>query len=869
MDSNEVKSTFSNREFIAMTRAELALMGRQDVAIERSWIDEEEPGYPFLLHVPVGMELTVPLKAMDGFFHTRTDEDRKWYAVEFAKALVNLKSAEAMLLKYARDVRRAANAAVAAARADGLDILLDRVSFKPTYAYHLTDKAWKDAALHVLAAVTIRHTSFYLRPTTSNLWVEEAADVVKELASILDEQRARQARLAEMDALGADLIVDQITLDLLAAHGLDAGEVLERVWKKQCVKPMPVTEANSLSVWMRYLAKWMHYRNHRSFATVGNTAVQVYRDDLLKYLTTGEEAESRDIDIEARSIANYLRPLAYADEQARFMTARGLARIPAAPFGDASVGDCASEILTSVEGFTPPLPDAVVLPVVREAHRWLDAPARDIVRLQDLLAAESGRELSKSGRSHAMQRVLEAFEFSPEEEGGAPWHPPFAQFLDVRSKRPATKKPNAMQEVARAPRRKMDDIFGTDRARRLISHLVAACTIVIRFQTGIRHGEIFSFAPGIGDDGWPVCIEREQSVSGAYEMFFVRGLLFKGEDEPVSTRWLLAGRLYDDTATPDAVRAILILNQLAAPWRARATGVAKDALLVQPGHKGIAHDPSEIRGMGQRTLAYLMKDFVEDNVDLSGLDADDEVLEPYVSSKGRCIQSRQWRKTWANWMIRVDKRLLPAISQQFHHRSVLLTQESYIGKDAMQLGLVESAAMTRAVSYMRRAMAGEPHVGGGMRKVAESEVDDLRERLAGLSGEAQEYEIRTWLLDRDIRIWFSPHGKCFIGIMPGDARCHAQAGTGDWSNQAPSFAHRTPKLCSGCPCFAVDEDDLPFWIERYVENRKIWEDAVESGLEVNYAVANERWQQSAKVLQSLKVDLGALDKWETRNATHC
>ncbi len=235
MDSNEVKSTFSDREFIAMTRAELSLMGRQDVAIERSWIDEDEPGYPFLLHVPVGSELTVPLKAMDGFFHTRTDEDRKWYAVEFAKALVNLKSAEAMLLKYARDVRRAANAAVAAARADGLDILLDRVSFKPTYAYHLTDKAWKDAALHVLAAVTIRHTSFYLRPTTSNLWVEEPADVVKEMENILDEQRTRQARLAEMDALGADLIVDQITLDLLAAHGLDAGEVLERVWKKQCV----------------------------------------------------------------------------------------------------------------------------------------------------------------------------------------------------------------------------------------------------------------------------------------------------------------------------------------------------------------------------------------------------------------------------------------------------------------------------------------------------------------------------------------------------------------------------------------------------------------------------------------------------------
>ena len=235
MSDIEQNTTFSNRDFIAMVRAELTTMGRTDVTIERSWIDEDEPGCPFLIRVPVGTELTLPLKAMDGFFHTRTDKDRKWYAVEFAKALANLKSAEPMLIKYARDVRRAANAAVAAAREDGLDIQLADVGFKPTYAYHLTDKAWKEAALNVLAAVTIRHTSFYLRPTTSNLWVEEPADVFKEMKEICNEQRTRQARVADMDALGADLIVDQITLDLLAAHGLDAGEVLERVWKTQCV----------------------------------------------------------------------------------------------------------------------------------------------------------------------------------------------------------------------------------------------------------------------------------------------------------------------------------------------------------------------------------------------------------------------------------------------------------------------------------------------------------------------------------------------------------------------------------------------------------------------------------------------------------
>lgn len=229
-----MKRDFTNREFVRMVRAELAA-GGHDVTIERNWIDEDTPGEPFLLMVPVGTQFVVPVKAMDGFFLARTDEDRSWHAREFAKALVNLKSAEETLEKYARDVRRAANAAIAAARAGGLDILLENVGFKPTYAYHLTNASWKEAAYHVLGAVTVRHTSFYLRPTTSELWVEEPADINSELESILKDQSERQQRIAEMEAQGADLIVDPITLDLLAAHGIDAEDALRQVWKNQHV----------------------------------------------------------------------------------------------------------------------------------------------------------------------------------------------------------------------------------------------------------------------------------------------------------------------------------------------------------------------------------------------------------------------------------------------------------------------------------------------------------------------------------------------------------------------------------------------------------------------------------------------------------
>lgn len=241
-------ATFTNRDFVSAVRTELASAGHPDIAFKRSWFDEDEPGYRLLVHVPVGTEMTIPLRAMDRYFDMRTRDELERNATEFAKALVNLKLAEGMLLRYARDVRRSANRAVAAARADGLDVLLDRVGFKPTYAYHLTWDKWRDAASHVLAEVTIRHTSFYFQPTTSTICVEEPADVEEELRDVLREQRTNQSRIVELDAAGADLTVDALTLDLLEAHGLDATEVLTQVWKEQCVNLKVEHRGNPLSL---------------------------------------------------------------------------------------------------------------------------------------------------------------------------------------------------------------------------------------------------------------------------------------------------------------------------------------------------------------------------------------------------------------------------------------------------------------------------------------------------------------------------------------------------------------------------------------------------------------------------------------------
>lgn len=613
-------------------------------------------------------------------------------------------------------------------------------------------------------------------------------------------------------------------------------------------KPIALSNFARLGHKLKYLGQWMDRRNHPDLGSITPTAVKIYRRDLIDQLATDDEGRPREVDVDTQTVAGYLLVLQYAFDQRDHFSRRGMATMRFDPFEGSSAWEVADGIVPEVESFTPPLPDEVVLPIVHQAHRWLGTPAADILRLQSMCIEERGRGVSDQAASRAIRRRLEAFEFGACEGEASAWHPPFRTFLA-----PYAERKDASGEDAA--------LFGIDLVRRLIGNLVAACVIVVRYQSGIRHGEMFSFVPGAGADGLPSCVTMEGSLTGAYDMFFVEGVVSKGWDHPTDTRWLLAARLSGDREIPDAVRALATLDLVGRPWREWATDdEAAQSLLVQIGTKGLPRDPSLIHPLSSDGLAAMMKDFISDQVDLSHLDANDERFAEYARTRGRAVQSRQWRKTWANWMIRVDKRLLPAISQQFHHQAVVMTEEGYIGKDAMQLGLVESAAMSRAVSFMRRSIDGEERVGGAMRKSVERDLDDLRGSLRGLTGGDRDRGIEDWLVERDVRAWVSPHGLCFVGLVPNGSRCHEAAGTRDWLNAAPAFAHRTPKSCSGCQAFGVDEDDLPFWVERYVENRAIWEAAVARYEEDMYVVAGERWRQSAAVLASLGVDIADLEE---------
>lgn len=232
MSDQSINEVMTNREFVALVREKLDAAGHADIPIERAWIDQDTAGEPWLLHVPVGTELSIPLRPNTGFFG-KPASDLDFEINVFTKALVNLRRAEKSLIRYARSVRRAANEEIASARADGLDLLLKSVGFNSVYASHLSSSNWKDAAMCVIATVEVGCLSFNLQPETMNIIVDYPENIADEFAQVREEQRERQQRIAEMAAAGYDLETDAITLDILSAHRTSAAEVLKTVWKRQ------------------------------------------------------------------------------------------------------------------------------------------------------------------------------------------------------------------------------------------------------------------------------------------------------------------------------------------------------------------------------------------------------------------------------------------------------------------------------------------------------------------------------------------------------------------------------------------------------------------------------------------------------------
>lgn len=220
------------RKVVALARAGLDAAGHTDIAIDETWLREEMDDIPFVLDVPISAEITLPIYPLDapGGDLDRTAEG---FAQHLIEALPNLKRASRKLKSYHASVRREAVKEITAARASGLDLVIEAVRLRPICARYLTSSDWEAAAYEVVATVDVRCLSFFLRPDIHSVRVEDPVLIRDAMADLLHEQRRYQSELAALRKMGADLRIEQVTVDLLQHFGHDPVEVLRRVWRGQ------------------------------------------------------------------------------------------------------------------------------------------------------------------------------------------------------------------------------------------------------------------------------------------------------------------------------------------------------------------------------------------------------------------------------------------------------------------------------------------------------------------------------------------------------------------------------------------------------------------------------------------------------------
>jgi integrase len=472
----------------------------------------------------------------------------------------------------------------------------------------------------------------------------------------------------------------------------------------------------------------------------------------------------------------------------------------------------------------PPLPDEVAVAVMNAAHTYMETAASDVLRMvEDMLALRDTYRSSLIVSNH-----LKKFKFSVLPGSDRPWHPPLT----------------AVESPASTLRLLMDD-------------LSRACSIILQSETGMRTNELCSLRAGIDPEtGLPVCIEMRLSKSGMLELFYLKGTLSKTRPTPESATWLLAARPRGSDVLPNSVRAVEVIQKLLQPFRDMAGGKMREALFVvfQLG-EGFPMDGRSVSLLCNDILLRWQKRFVAAHVDWATVKTTSDT-QKYINSKGNCLRTHQWRKTYAQFVFQVNPKLLPAIARQFKHLSIAMTEGAYINtNDALLKDVAEHNLYRTTDRLLEFARGTAPRMEGRLAKLLEKYQDELGTIIKGKNDTEARQAMLIWCSQRNLKLFFHGYGGCIPGLAPTEAECHKRAQTVHWANTAPNYATREPSVCTGCFLFMVGPESVEFWRDRYVSNNAAYLQGKAQGKADDFRVAKERAAQSATYLRFLDVPL--------------
>jgi len=608
---------------------------------------------------------------------------------------------------------------------------------------------------------------------------------------------------------------------------------------------------------LKWLISWMVKEGYHEPFELTSAVCDHYLNDLPSFIS-----EVLDTEVFGESTVRVaLQPLYDLWNERLALARMGIRSLSSHPFLGHGAAKIAREISTKALGWIKPLPDEVAIPLLNKTTWFLGKPAEDVIRLLDvvrdpdeggIVIVDNGRggtrtQLAGKGEYARRRRAsvfMANFRFSTLEGDTEPWHRP----LDVKT----TGKTGISSDAQ-------------IKLRRLFEAVREACVITIQAMSGMRISELLGIQAGFDDvTGLPKGVRIDESSTGLYEWFVIRTVLSKTEAGlPREVDWVLGMRPKGTHELPHAIRALVILNRIYEPWRDNAK--TERLILASKSGETLQTKVNKLGAMHAAKMYVAMKRFIANWVDLSGLPdeslhkSEDNDLIQWRESKGMIFRSHMLRKTWANYTLACDSRLLPAIQMQFHHLSLAMTEGGYIGKNPLLVESLSSVSRQKRNSMIFEMVTGRSAFAGRMGEQLEAATTILREAIANLPTSEKWQHVVEWANANQLQMYFSPHATC-CPTRISEMRCHDTVQTPVWVRKEPNAATREPSLCAGCACAIMDKSHEPFWADRYVRNWVSIKLNQAAGVNlVDFRVIQFRANQAGSILRKFDVDLKELD----------
>ena len=374
------------------------------------------------------------------------------------------------------------------------------------------------------------------------------------------------------------------------------------------------------------------------------------------------------------------------------------------------------------------------------------------------------------------------------------------------------------------------------RLRTQANDVLDACLILVQGLTGMRVSEICGLTiSSDSGDGWPSCISVRPSASGLHEMFYIQGRLFKTVQSFIDTEWIAGSRPVGTDHIPIPVRAMCAVDRL---FRSRRNAAGAAALFVGfTSPSGLSDTVAPLSAVSVNRCQKRA---------FARLEMDDWT-----------VSSHQWRKTFAQYVIRSDNRMLPVLRDHFKHLSIAMTEEGYINADPELKQLIDDAAVQQTVRVVGDLIDGKSRAYGPLADVLTERAASLGIRLGNRGADDRAEDIEDLVRSSGMRVWEVGAGKaatCNCLYRQGTGKCTEGVGA-RWVLRNPLWSAARPDLCWECENLIVDDSHSQFWLERAASLRAQLVDAEQTRDEAFAMLCKQRISQCGVVLDRMGIKM--------------